>query len=183
MQSSARILIIIGLLALSADLKAQDDLPWWKKMFRKETVDEMAEPEKTPPPVVTPVEDKAKEDKVMVEKPDTTVNLANTGETGYVTITLPPGLDRLDSLYMKEPPMVQGYRVQIYFGSLSQARELRGNFISENKDLPCYLVQNPPNFAVQIGDFRSELDAYRVQEELKAQFPNSIIVQTAIENP
>lgn len=151
-------------------------------MFRKETVEDMDEQSETTPNPPTPIEVDT------TEIPDTISSendsaLANTREPGFISVDLPKGLNALDSLYKKEPPQVNGYRIQIYFGNLTEARELRSSFISSNKDVPCYLVQNPPNFAIHVGDFRRELDAYRLIQELKAAYPSAIIVPSAIQNP
>ena len=161
-------------------MQAQEDAPWWKKLFKQETVDEQdqQEPRTEERPVNTP------DSLATTQRKEVFTDTTHTPILpGTIRIEEPNGFERLDSLFMASPPKRQGYRLQIFFGPLQSAREARSTFIAERKDFPCYLVQNPPNFAVQIGDFRNQLEAHRLLEELKGKYPGAIVVPAEIENP
>jgi hypothetical protein len=79
---------------------------------------------------------------------------------------------------------IDGYRVQIYFGSLRQkASEIRQDFSSKHADIPSYLTYLAPNFKVRVGDFRTRLEAQGFLKSIEGQYPTSFIVQDEIKLP
>ena len=68
---------------------------------------------------------------------------------------------RLDSLAKDNPKAMQGYRIQIYFGSLSEARAVKAAFRKEHPDVGCQLLPISPNYAVTVGNFRDQWEARR----------------------
>lgn len=183
MKKQLLLLVLLITTGVHQQALAQDDRPWWKKLFRKETVDEMDQPTKQQeeadtvlkvddvPAGVDSVTESSTDFRPLVERP------------GKIELNLPDGFGRLDSTFREDPPKLEGYRVQVYFGDLNSAREQRSTYISESYPYPAYLVQNPPNFAVQIGDFRDQLEAYRVLTFLKETYPAAIVVPAEIEWP
>ncbi|MBI1266103.1 MAG: hypothetical protein GC193_01595 [Cryomorphaceae bacterium] len=174
-------LIRISFLALAMTtsmIGTSQEQTWWEKMFRKEKVEEMKGGTEEEPVKVQVPQDTMKE-KPVVSVPQPIV----TNGEGLIIVHTPAKLNRLDSLHRADPPKLDGYRVQIYFGDLSEARGRRSAFLSSHKDMPCYMVQNPPNFAVQVGDFRDQLEAYRHLQQLKSSYPGAIVVSSEIEMP
>ncbi len=176
---TARWVTIGVILFSSASARAQDD-NWWRNLFRKNTVEAHDSLPALPPldsqEVVVPPP-------LPESVPMTSDTVHTSGMPGLILRNEPTRLAILDSLYRKNPPELTGYRVQVFFGSLQQAREVRKTFMETRRDVPCYLVQNPPSFAVQVGDFRTQLDAYREARTLKAAYPGAIVVPAKIESP
>lgn len=100
---------------------------------------------------------------------------------------------RLDSLVMrhirvnKQKDGLDGYRVQLFSGSGTTAREeaneLRAEFMGNHPDVPAYLLYQTPNFKVRVGDFRTELEAIHLQRELAYQYPGGFVVRDEIKFP
>jgi hypothetical protein len=100
---------------------------------------------------------------------------------------------RLDSLVMrhirlnKQKDGLDGYRVQLFSGSGTTAREeandLRAEFMGNHPDIPAYLLYQTPNFKVRVGDFRTELEAMYLQRELAYQYPGGFVVRDEIKFP
>jgi len=100
---------------------------------------------------------------------------------------------RLDSLVMRHRRINQqkngfdGYRVQLFSGTGTEARlqanNLRAEFMGLNPDIPAYLIYQAPNFKVRVGDFRTELEAIRMQRELSYQFPGGFVARDLIKFP
>lgn len=100
---------------------------------------------------------------------------------------------KLDSLVMRHirtnkiKDGLEGYRVQLYSGSGTSARDeannIRAEFMGNHPDIPAYLLYQTPNFKVRVGDFRTELDAIRVQRELSYQYPGGFVVKDEIKFP
>jgi hypothetical protein len=100
---------------------------------------------------------------------------------------------RLDSLLMKHIRVNQvkdgldGYRVQLYSGSGTEARlsanNLRAEFLTNHPNIPAYLIYQAPNFKVRLGNFRTELEAVHLQRELAYQYPGGFVVKDKIKFP
>lgn len=159
----------------SSSALAQDG-PWWKNLFKKETVEEIEDDTIDTTKEETDLGDLDLKDTIPVIIPMIT-------EPGLITITTPFGLDTLNRSLTKKPKPINGFRIQIFFGSLSTAKTERSSFMGSHEDQPCYLVQNVPNYAVRVGDFRSELEAHRQLQELKLRYPSAYIVPDEIEFP
>lgn len=77
-----------------------------------------------------------------------------------------------------------GYRVQIYFGSSRQsAYNAQAKFMNDYPDVPAYVTYIEPNFKVQVGDFRTRLEAQKMRSDLNSMFSSLFIIQTKINPP
>lgn len=100
---------------------------------------------------------------------------------------------KIDSLVMKHIRVnavrdgFDGYRVQLYSGSGTAARQvandLRAEFLMQFPDVPAYLIYIAPNFKVRVGDLRTELEATRLQRELSYLFPGGFVVRDVVKFP
>jgi len=80
---------------------------------------------------------------------------------------------------------IDGYRIQIYYSSVRNAREesakVRANFISKFPDLVSYPeYQEPGWFMVRVGNYRTKVDCYKDLIRIREVFPNAYWVQTNI---
>jgi hypothetical protein len=79
---------------------------------------------------------------------------------------------------------IQGYRIQIFFGSDRRAaNEARTKFLQLYPETEAYLVYQQPNFKVRVGDFRNQLEAQAMFRGLLAQFETVFIVPDKINLP
>lgn len=78
-----------------------------------------------------------------------------------------------------------GYRVQIYFGTdKAKARDVKSRFLAAHaSEAKAYEVYDQPNFKVRVGDFRTQLEAYRFLKKIRGEYPASFIVTSRIELP
>jgi hypothetical protein len=77
-----------------------------------------------------------------------------------------------------------GFRVQIYFGSSRQAAyDAQAKFMNEFPETPTYISYVEPNFKVQVGDFRTRLEAQKMQNELNGMFSSLFIIPAKINPP
>lgn len=77
-----------------------------------------------------------------------------------------------------------GYRVQIFFGSNRQdAYNAQARFLEEYPDTRTYILYIEPNFKVQVGDFRTKLEAQKLQNDLRDKFTSLFIIQGKINPP
>ena len=87
----------------------------------------------------------------------------------------------------KDEKGMNGYRVQIFFGSGHSAREnainIRNTFVSTYKDIPAHVLFEEPNFKVRVGDFRTKSEALEVLINIKPTYGGAYIVKDFIEYP
>lgn len=79
---------------------------------------------------------------------------------------------------------VSGYRIQLVAlagtNSRNTAQSVQKEFSRSFPDIPSYLSYAEPNFRVRVGNFRTRLDALRVLESIKMQYPGAFIVSDKV---
>ncbi len=80
-----------------------------------------------------------------------------------------------------------GYRVQVYFGSGSDAKntahKIRNSLNTTFPDYDSYLVYEAPYFKVRVGDFRNRNEAYKAFKIIQSSYPGAFIVDDLIGLP
>jgi hypothetical protein len=77
-----------------------------------------------------------------------------------------------------------GFRVQIYFGSNRQAAyDAQAKFNEEYPEFRTYITYTEPNFRVHAGDFRTHLEAEKLQKEVAGMFTSLFIIPEKINPP
>lgn len=100
----------------------------------------------------------------------------------------------IDTLIVRRPSLgkagsaagetANGYRVQIFFGSNRQAAyNAHAKFKEEYPEYPTYIFYTEPNFKVHAGDFRTRLEAEKLQREVTAMFSSIFIIQEPVNPP
>lgn len=78
---------------------------------------------------------------------------------------------------------LSGYRIQIFFGPLDQAKVKRQEYMQKGLLHQAYLEQNVPDFSLRVGDFLTESEARVELKNLRAIYPNAFLVKGQIEPP
>lgn len=79
---------------------------------------------------------------------------------------------------------IKGYRVQIHFGAeKARALEVKTKFSAQYQNVPAYFDYQQPYFKVRVGDFRTKLEAYKLLQEISAEFSGVFIVSDDIDLP
>ena len=79
---------------------------------------------------------------------------------------------------------MQGYRIQIYFGSeRAKAQELKSDFTSTFPQVGAYLVYHQPNFKVRVGDFKTRLEAQGFLKKIGDRYTTAFIVNDDVRLP
>lgn len=99
-----------------------------------------------------------------------------------ITIDADPRLE--EQIAKKATKQIGGYRIQICFDSdKSVIDEARNRFISMYPKIDTYVTFEAPNFNLMVGDFRTLIDAEKIQEEIAGKFTVVIIHKTQINLP
>ena len=96
---------------------------------------------------------------------------------------------RIDNLVSKQIQInslkkgVDGFRVQIHHDQ-SQSREesqkVRAKFSQDFPDLKTYLEFKSPYYKIQVGDFITRIEAYKVQKEISKKYRGTYIVPSIV---
>lgn len=99
-----------------------------------------------------------------------------------ITIDADPRIEKLIS--KKSTKQIAGYRLQICFDSdKSIVDEARNRFVGMYPKIDTYMTFEAPNFNLMVGDFRSMIEAEKIQEEIFGQFTVANIHKTMINLP
>ena len=69
-----------------------------------------------------------------------------------------------------------GYRIQLYNGFEVEAKKTREKFRIEFPDIKTYIVYRQPEWKIQVGTYKTKLEADRALIEIKKEFPGAIAV-------
>jgi len=83
---------------------------------------------------------------------------------------------------------IQGYRIQIYYSSVRNAREesarARAEFMNKFPAIVSYAqYQEPGYFMVRVGDYRTKTELYKDLMAIRRVFPNAYQVPAIINYP
>ena len=107
-----------------------------------------------------------------------------------LNINQDPKLDKMLSWHISNNKInnsIEGYRVEIFFSSNTDAKEkaLRKKieFLSIYPDNTVHVKYISPNFRVRVGDFRTKNEALKLYREIKDTYPVAFIVTDQIDFP
>tara|TARA_B100000768_G_scaffold180310_1_gene199905 strand:+ start:1298 stop:1870 length:573 start_codon:yes stop_codon:yes gene_type:complete len=161
----------------------QEGNSWWKNIFR-------SAPD-TPQVIeqIIPLDSCMTVHEENLEIVDS-VNLINGIEVlekrigmGHVQIYLDSAIMEINANALEEIKHLKGYRVQIHFGDLESAREVRAKCRRQLAGKKVYLESIAPNYIVSVGNYRDRWEAEFELGALKKRYPNAVIVPTNIETP
>ena len=118
--------------------------------------------------------------------------LASAQTRGKVTVVKDPLIDTLiarwpslnKTSFSGGEQSINGYRVQIFFGSSRQAAyAAQDKFKQEYPETPTYVSYIEPNFKVQAGDFRTRLEAEKLLKDVAPMFTSLFIISGKINPP
>ncbi|MEM9687341.1 MAG: SPOR domain-containing protein [Bacteroidota bacterium] len=101
-----------------------------------------------------------------------------TAQEGEVTIRQDERIERLIEIKKalnKADDGEKRYRIQIYSGTLSGARNTMASFKLNFSGWYCDIKFETPNYKVYIGKYKTRLEADRQLVILKEKYPNAII--------
>jgi hypothetical protein len=116
---------------------------------------------------------------------------------GKLNIMQDPAIDTLLSRYVLASKKnrtvegtqgMEGFRIQIYYSSVRQAREesarARAEFINKFPEIISYAqYQEPGYFMVRAGNYRTRTEGYKYLLMVRREFPDAYLVPAIIEFP
>lgn len=102
--------------------------------------------------------------------------------SGNVTIDADSSIIRLEKSTRKFKD-IKGYRIQIFLGSLDQAKTERNKFLSLGLPYSVYPKQIVPEQALHVGDFISRMEMEKHLQVIQKYYPKAFGVVELIEPP
>lgn len=97
-----------------------------------------------------------------------------------------PALAGIEKRFVEEHSKhstMNGFRVQLFFGSREEALRLKGEFLTLQPEQKAYVSYQAPNFKLRVGNFRSQMNAEKFLYKVKGKFPSAYVVNDKIEFP
>jgi hypothetical protein len=74
-----------------------------------------------------------------------------------------------------------GYRVKIFFGTdKTKAKNVQAKFVNDYKGIPAYEEYQQPNFVINVGDFKTKIEAHELLKKIKEEYPYAFIVKSKV---
>lgn len=83
--------------------------------------------------------------------------------------------------YNKSIEAYQGFKIQIYYGSEKKCYEVQEDFKMLFPDIATSVIFSTPQWKLQVGNFRTRLEADNTIVNIKKEYPGAIVLATAIE--
>ncbi len=106
----------------------------------------------------------------------------HTKKGGKVSWHVPPEVMELEKS-TRRPSLQSGYRIQIFLGSLEEAKRFRQQYILNHPNAMIYISQNIPDYVLRYGNFLSKNEARVSLKEIRKEIPSAIIVDDMVEPP
>lgn len=119
---------------------------------------------------------------------DTVYQITPSQKEGTVTVNKDARIDAV-STQLATPNdgvsvKIKGYRLQLAASSKKANIDAeRIKFMGINPEVPTYTEYVQPNYKLKVGDFRTKLEAQKLQHDLRLTFPSALVVSDLIELP
>lgn len=101
------------------------------------------------------------------------------GDTGKIVLHMPVEVEALlerHKSYIHKLEGLPGYRIQIAATStLRDIKEVRRDVEEEFEEFRTYTIFSNPNYRLQVGDYRTRIDAHRDLIIIRKKFPQAFI--------
>jgi len=111
------------------------------------------------------------------------INYAQQKE-GIVKIESSTNIDKVISqkkTYNKNLKSINGFKIQVFYGNEKNSYKVKDEFNALFEDIPAKIVFSSPQWKVQVGNFKTRLEADKTLLEIKKEYPSAIIVPTEID--
>ncbi len=105
-------------------------------------------------------------------------------EDGVVRIESSAHVDQMltqKKEYNKSLEKFQGFKIQIYYGSEKKCYEVKDEFTSLFPDIATSIIFSTPQWKLQIGNYRTRLEADHAMVGIKKEYPSAIVLATEID--
>ena len=118
-----------------------------------------------------------------VNAQDSTFHSSKKDTTAFVQIIQDPRIEVINDYYKEvssSDTLINGYRIQIYFGSRNEAYTRKEEFEAKFLDVKAKIIYEEPNFKTVVGGYSTKLDADRELRNFQEEFSDAFIIRNKI---
>ncbi|MEZ7494206.1 SPOR domain-containing protein [Leeuwenhoekiella aequorea] len=102
---------------------------------------------------------------------------AQTATSNIIQDSRIPELLSLKSKMTNDDELIDRYKVQLYYGTVTGANSVHSKYKSRFTEWNPKIVYESPNYKVWVGNFRSRLEADRALIQIQKLFPNAFVMK------
>lgn len=103
---------------------------------------------------------------------------------GIVKIETDSKIDKIiasKKQYNKNLKTIKGYKIQLFYGNEKNSYKIKDEFKAIFPEIDTKIIFSSPQWKVQIGNFRTRLEADRQLVEIKKEYPSAIVIASEID--
>jgi len=98
-------------------------------------------------------------------------------QTGRIAIEQDEKIDELLKIYKSSNSSSDYYRIQVGFGSFAKAQRIKSEVEIDFPNLSSKIDFDSPTYRVRVGRFKNKLDAERKFNEVRAKYPDAMLLK------
>ena len=98
-------------------------------------------------------------------------------QKGKINIQQDQGITELLDIYKTTNSSSEYYRIQVGFGPLSKAEQIKSSVEIDFPGLPSKIDFDSPTYRVRVGRFKNKLDAERKFMEVREKYPDAMLLK------
>ncbi|MGO4913303.1 MULTISPECIES: SPOR domain-containing protein [unclassified Leeuwenhoekiella] len=102
---------------------------------------------------------------------------AQSGKSNVIQDNRIPELLSLKSKMTNNDELVDRYKIQLYYGTVTGANSVHSKYKSRYDEWEPKIVYESPNYKVWVGNFRNRLEADRALLQVQKLFPNAFVMK------
>lgn len=83
--------------------------------------------------------------------------------------------------FNKNLKSIKGYKIQLFYGSEKESYKIKGEFKALFPEISTKIIFSSPQWKVQVGSFKTRLEADKALIPIKKEYPGAIILATQID--
>jgi len=102
---------------------------------------------------------------------------------GELNIETSAGIDKViaeKKQYNRSLKTIKGFKIQLFYGNEKESYKIKNEFKQIFPDIRTTVIFSSPQWKVQVGNFKTRLEADRTLVDIKKKYPSAIILATEI---
>jgi len=83
--------------------------------------------------------------------------------------------------FNKSLKTINGYKIQLFYGNEKNSHKIKDEFKALFPEISTKIIFSSPQWKVQVGNYRTRLEADRNLVEIKKEYPGAIVIASEIE--
>ncbi len=106
-----------------------------------------------------------------------TISHFTLAQEGQIRIEQDEKIAQLLNLYKTALKTSEFYRIQVGFGSYTQAESIKADVEEDFPNLPSNIDFDSPTYRVRVGKFKTKMEAERKFNEVREKYPNAMLLK------